>query len=448
MHARRISIVVPVFNRPVETRAMLESLRASLRHRQDWELVLVDDASAPATAGWLHSLACDGVEVVHHHSNQGFATSVNDGVARCRGELLVLANNDLVFSAGWLEPMLQILEDPFCSAGVVGNVQRRISDETLDHAGVDLNYRGQLDHIRELPGTWPPSAKSEAFAVTGACCALTRALFEDAGQFDVRYLNGCEDMDLCFKAMQRGRRNWVALSSNVGHHVGLTRQPGLQDERNSELLFTRWAHRLADRLGERLKDLYASGRCTEPVFGCDDLDLADARGIHAADWLRVAHGVLERNAAHRSSRLRNGRNPAGAPVDGIHTARAPAGTHSRRLAGRRQVSLPSPMGLRGVHLLANGGAGVAPGSGFVVVEINGFQRLRAPMKPGSIELGTQRPVIWKDATNQVEIYLEDASGRELPPTHMTYEDISVSGLVLDDELVSFEHLTAAGADHA
>src|SRR5215213_5524215 len=109
MHARRISIVVPVFNRPVETRAMLESLRCSLRHRQDWELVLIDDSSAPATAGWLDSLACDGVEVVHHDSNQGFARSVNDGVARCRGELLVLANNDLLFSAGWLEPMLQIL---------------------------------------------------------------------------------------------------------------------------------------------------------------------------------------------------------------------------------------------------------------------------------------------------------------------------------------------------
>jgi O-antigen biosynthesis protein len=448
MHAPRISIVVPVFNRPVETRAMLESLRFSLHHREDWELVLVDDGSAPATSAWLHSLACNGVEVVHHHDNQGFARSVNDGVARCRGEILVLANNDLVFSAGWLEPMLQILDDLSCSAGVVGNVQHRISDATLDHAGVDLNYRGQLDHIRDLPQAWPPSAKAEAFAVTGACCALTRALFEDSGQLDERYLNGCEDMDLCFKAMQRGRRNWVALSSSVQHHVSLTRQPGLQDERNSQLLFTRWEHCLADRLGQRLRDLHVSGTCTEPVFGCDDLDLADARGIHAADWLQVARGVLERNAAHRTSQLRNGTRPAGAPVDGKQAERVAGGRYSRRLAGRRQVSLPPPMGLHGVQLLATCEADMAPGSGFVVVEINGFQRLRAPMKPGSIELGTHRPVIWKGSANRVEIYLEDASGHELAPTHRTYEDIFVSGLVLDGELVSFEHLAAPAAIHA
>ena len=54
------------------------------------------------------------------------------------------------------------------------------------------------------------------------------------------YLNGGEDIDLCFRARAAGRVNAVALRSVVGHHVSSSPGRKARDEQNSFLLARRW----------------------------------------------------------------------------------------------------------------------------------------------------------------------------------------------------------------
>lgn len=245
-----ISFVVPLFNHLAETRAMLASLRASLPEGLAYEIILVDDGSSDGTRAWLAQLAEPELRTYLNPHNLGFARSCNAGVALARGALIGLLNNDLLFEPGWLEPMLTVLKAPNLRAGLVGNLQFRVADGGLDHAGVRLSLQGKFEHIQALPPLGCDVV--EMPVVTGACILLRKSDFDAVGGFDERYMNGGEDFDLCFKLREAGRRVYVASGSRIRHHVSLSRQQvSGRDERNSQLLFSRWRKDIKRELARR-----------------------------------------------------------------------------------------------------------------------------------------------------------------------------------------------------
>ena len=245
-----ISFVVPLHNHLSHTQAMLTSLLASLPVELTFEVILVDDASSDGTADWLRQLDDPRLRWVINTENLGYAASNNRGVAEARGEILGLLNNDLIFSPGWLAPMLRLLNDRAGNYGLVGNVQRRVADGEIDHAGVCLNRQGQFMHAVELP------TRTEAAIpwVTGACVLICREFFLSLGGFDTRYRNGCEDIDLCFRVRQAGKKVGTAYQSCIRHHVSLSRGgPSRQNELNSRLLFAKWRNEIKQALADDLR---------------------------------------------------------------------------------------------------------------------------------------------------------------------------------------------------
>jgi GT2 family glycosyltransferase len=164
--------------------------------------------------------------------------------------LLALLNNDLVLPRGWLEPLIAAYRQLGDRAGVVGNVQLSIPSGEVDHAGMILNVKGKLEHVRQRPGPltrWLNPVRSSV-AVTGACVVLSRTLWQQLGGFDEGYVNGSEDVDLCFRAAQLGRVNAVALRSVIHHHVSSSPQRKARDEENTARLTRRWRDALIARI--------------------------------------------------------------------------------------------------------------------------------------------------------------------------------------------------------
>lgn len=244
----RVSFIVPLFNCLALTQAMLASLQATLPPDLARELIFVDDASSDGTASWLSSLSEGSIRVVSNPVNLGFAASCNRGAAEARGEILLFLNNDLVLTSGWIEPMLTQYEQLGDQAGVIGNVQRRVSDRSVDHSGIFINEKGKPEHCRELsvggPLAWLRGWRS-VDAVTGACLLISRTLWECLGGFDERFLNGCEDVDLCLRASSARKSNRVALRSCVGHHVSSSVGRKRRDEENTFRLTQKWRDTLA-----------------------------------------------------------------------------------------------------------------------------------------------------------------------------------------------------------
>jgi glycosyltransferase involved in cell wall biosynthesis len=104
------SIIIPCWNQLEFTRQCIASV---LRHtRGMWELIIIDNGSTDATAGYLANLrdaAPLPVTLISNSKNLGFPAAINQGLGCARGEYLVLLNNDVVVTEGWLEQLIALV---------------------------------------------------------------------------------------------------------------------------------------------------------------------------------------------------------------------------------------------------------------------------------------------------------------------------------------------------
>ena len=237
----QVSFVIPLFNNLALTRACVASLQATLPAGLAHEIILVDDGSTDGTRAWLATLGAP-FRFVLNERNLGYAVANNRAVALAQGKFLALLNSDLILLPLWLDRMIDAHRSLAERAGLIGNVQFNARTGAIDHTGLIINAVGKPEHDRALPSRWSRfrSTVRPVPAVTGACMLLERALWQQLGGFDEGYINGGEDIDLCFKARAAGRINAVALTSVVRHHISPSVGRKLHDEQNSYRLARRW----------------------------------------------------------------------------------------------------------------------------------------------------------------------------------------------------------------
>ncbi len=240
----RVSFIIPLYNCLPLTQAMLASLQATLPADLPYEIIYVDDGSTDGTRDWLATLKEPPFRIVLNPRNLGYAGANNCGAALARGELLALLNNDLVLQPGWLEPILELHASLGTRAGLIGNIQLDAKSGIIDHSGIVINEQGKPIHLRRAPSRGERATRSAWTppALTGACMFLDRALWRQLGGFDEAFMNGGEDIDLCFRARAAGRTNAVALRSVIRHHVSSSPGRKARDEQNSYRLAKKWRH--------------------------------------------------------------------------------------------------------------------------------------------------------------------------------------------------------------
>ena len=244
----RVSFIIPLFNCLQLSQAMLRSLQATLPAGLDHEIILIDDVSTDGTRAWLATLNSPALRVLLNDRNLGYAATNNRAVSTATGEILVLLNNDLVLTPGWLEPMIA-LHALLPKPGTIGNIQLNATTGAIDHAGITVTVKGKPEHdATPAPCGGSCSGACACYrlspAVTGACLLISRTLWQQLGGFDEQFHNGAEDIDLCFRARRAGFNNAVALRSVIHHHVSSSPGRKQNDERNSYLFTLRWEKEL------------------------------------------------------------------------------------------------------------------------------------------------------------------------------------------------------------
>ncbi len=240
----KVSIIILCYNRLDCTIACWQGLRNTLPPRIRAEVIFVNNASNDETGGFLRGLEAEA-RVLWNAENLGFAKGCNQGARAASGEFLLFLNNDTVPLAGWLEPMLDLLADG--ATGIVGS-KLLYPDRRVQHAGVVVrefrpsNSRLVPHHIYNLDHEEAPwvSRSREFQCVTGACMLLRRDEFLAAGGFDERYLNGYEDIDLCFRFRELGRKVIYCAESVLLHHESASEGRHCHNEKNAALLQERW----------------------------------------------------------------------------------------------------------------------------------------------------------------------------------------------------------------
>jgi glycosyltransferase involved in cell wall biosynthesis len=103
------SIIIPCWNQLEFTRQCIAALRRYTR--PPWEMLLIDNGSTDGTRDYLAGVqdaAAVPVTVIANATNLGFPAAINQGLKFARGEYLVLLNNDVVVTEGWLDQLVAL----------------------------------------------------------------------------------------------------------------------------------------------------------------------------------------------------------------------------------------------------------------------------------------------------------------------------------------------------
>ncbi|RNC65998.1 MAG: glycosyltransferase, partial [Desulfuromonadales bacterium] len=236
--APQVSIIIPLYNKVEYTKQCLEALALNTDQALDYEVILVDNASSDGTADYLRTLS-GNVTIVTNLKNLGFARACNQGGRLARGRRLVFLNNDTIPHPGWLDALIRGVERD--GADIVG-AKLLYPNGRAQHAGVAFNEQSIGYHIFSGFTADAPAVNRKRFmqCVTAACMLAKREVFQELGGFDEGYVNGFEDVDLCLRAGERGRRILYTPESVLIHFEETSEGRKAHDEPNIRRFLSRW----------------------------------------------------------------------------------------------------------------------------------------------------------------------------------------------------------------
>lgn len=102
---------------------------------EDWELILVDDASPDSSTEVIATFSDQRIRYIKHENNKGLAEARNTGILAARGDYIALLDSDDVASPDRLATQLRFLEN-HPGVGLVGSWA-----ELIDEAGNKTGLR-------------------------------------------------------------------------------------------------------------------------------------------------------------------------------------------------------------------------------------------------------------------------------------------------------------------
>ncbi len=225
------SIIVVSYNSRKDLDRCLSSLKVTLPER--CEVIVVDNASADGSAG-LVAERFPWVCLVPLSHNEGFAAANNRGVELAQGRYVVALNPDTEVAPGWLTALLEPLVE-------VQNVRRENDESSEAHrrpvgmttarilmmnAPTRVNTCGNTMHltgitlcrgIRSMSDAAELAIVSDVSAVSGACFAMPKHLWQLLGGLDTDFFTYLEDTDLSLRSRLAGYRCVYTPKSVVYH---------------------------------------------------------------------------------------------------------------------------------------------------------------------------------------------------------------------------------------
>jgi O-antigen biosynthesis protein len=186
------------------------------------ELIVINSGSTDGTGAGIEKLKVQfGKEIeiipVNFEKNIGYLIGTNIGFSMCRGEIITLLNNDLIFPERWFDGIARTLESD-SSIGAAAPFLSYASGSA--GVGVTLN---SLQEIKDFSAKFMENNKIKVLftnRIIGACISIKRALLSAIGGNDYWFgLGWFEDADWSLRACMAGYKIAIVGASFV-YHIG------------------------------------------------------------------------------------------------------------------------------------------------------------------------------------------------------------------------------------
>jgi GT2 family glycosyltransferase len=199
-----------------------------------YEIIVIDNASFDGCDQMLRE-SDPKVRYIQSHENLGFAKANNLAFESSRGTSLLFLNPDTEIMETAIVNLYGALSQ-LPAAGVVGagllNADGSLQTSCLQSFPTIINQILCFEGLRRI---WPESKlwgmaplfktgthimPDEVQGISGACMLIRREVFEQIGRFSENYFMYTEDLDLCYKALQSGWRNYYISGAKIIHFGG------------------------------------------------------------------------------------------------------------------------------------------------------------------------------------------------------------------------------------
>lgn len=191
----------------------------------NYKVYVIDNQSTDESLAFLKAHYPE-VQIVETGGNYGVAGGYNIGFEAMQEEYLLMLNSDIEVNPGFLEPLVELLEQNPSVAMVQSFLLSHQQRETFEYGGAAgglmdrLGYsfcRGRIFQTTEQDRE--QFATQEVFWAGGACALLRRSAYWAVGGMYPFYFMHFEEVDLCWRFHRAGYKVYSCAGSKV-HHVG------------------------------------------------------------------------------------------------------------------------------------------------------------------------------------------------------------------------------------
>jgi GT2 family glycosyltransferase len=193
------------------------------------DIYVADNASTDGSVAFVKE-NFPNVNLIQNSSNNGFAKGYNDALKQVDADIYCLLNSDVEVTSGWLEP----IKEAFLKFPDASIIQPKILDllqrDCFEYAGAAGGFLDQFGYpfcrgrifqaIEKDEGQYDDT--TEIFWATGASMFIKSDVFDSLGGFDEDYFAHQEEVDLCWRAQNKGLKVYYVGASYVYHLGGST----------------------------------------------------------------------------------------------------------------------------------------------------------------------------------------------------------------------------------
>lgn len=211
-------------------------LPSVLRYSENADIYVIDNLSTDDSITYLHS-DFPNVKVIKNNQNHGFAGGYNEGLKQIEAEYYCLLNSDVEVTEKWTEPVLNLFEKDSSISAIQSKILSFNNKNYFEFAGAagglidNLGYpycRGRIfDDLEEDRGQY--NDETEIFWASGCCFFIRSKDFWEQKGFDERFFAHQEEIDLCWRLINSGKKIFYTGKSTV-YHVG----GGTLDKQNAQ----------------------------------------------------------------------------------------------------------------------------------------------------------------------------------------------------------------------
>ena len=225
---KKVSIIIPFKDQSEVTKRCVESILDKTIY-SNFEIILINNNSYDdSTKIFLNSLNNNSkIKIFNYSDSFNYSKINNFATSKIDGDIYLFLNNDTeIISGDWLNYLVgDAIQD---GVGAIGAKLYYPDLETVQHAGVGIGLTHLAAHYfmikkeEEIPDLFNKYRRNMS-AVTGACLAVKKEVFDEVNGFNEHFEIAFSDVELCLKIMERGYRNIYNPHVKLIHHEMKTR---------------------------------------------------------------------------------------------------------------------------------------------------------------------------------------------------------------------------------